>query len=144
MKSVLVFYRIDSDLIFDLAINDIWTDFVIAKAEGVSCSNVYHSELSTEELLTLVKSKDISSKLFSDINSEFETGATVMFVNPVVGNPIDGFLLSNYLSHWSSCDAKPSLINVNLILATKPREYSREYTNERRSNYFDRHDVIFH
>ena len=43
----------------------------------------------------------------------------------------------------SSCDAKPSLINVNLILATKPREYSREYTNERRSNYFDRHDVIF-
>ena len=99
MKSVLAFYRIESDLIFDMTIKDIWTDFVIAKVEGVSCSNVYHFELPTEELLTLVKSKDISSKLFSDIKSEFATGATVMFVKPVVGNPIDGFLLSNFLSH---------------------------------------------
>ena len=99
MKSVLVFYRIESDLIFDMSINDIWTDFVIAKVEGVSCSNVYHFEFSTEELLTLVKSKDNSTGLFTDIKSEFETGATVMFVNPVVGNPIDGFLLSNFLSH---------------------------------------------
>jgi|GEM_PF-6581702 len=99
IKSVLVFYRIESDLIFDMDINDIWTDFVIAKVEGVSCSNVYHFELPTEELLTLVKSKDISSKLFSDIKSEFETGATLMFVNPVVGNPIGGFLLSTFLSH---------------------------------------------
>lgn len=99
MKSVLVFYRIEDDSIFDMAINDIWTDFVISKTEGVRCTNVYHFELPTEALLTLVKSKDISSKLFSDIKSEFQTGATVMFVNPVVGNPIDGFLLNNFLSH---------------------------------------------
>ena len=99
LKSVLAFYRIESDLIFDMSINDIWTDFVIAKVEGVSCSNVYHFELPTEELLTLVKSKDISSKLFSDIKSEQDSGATVMFVSPVVGSPIDGFLLSNFLSH---------------------------------------------
>jgi len=99
IKSVLVFYRIESDLIIDMSINDIWTDFVISKVEGVSCSNVFHSELLTEELLTLVKSKDISSKLFTDIKSEFETGATIMFVNPVVGNPVDGFLLHKFLSH---------------------------------------------
>ena len=96
-KSVLVFYRIEDDSIFEMNINDIWTDFVIAKVEGVSCSNVYHFELPTEELLALVKSKVISSKLFSDIKSEFDSGATVMFVNPVVGNPIGGFLLSNFL-----------------------------------------------
>ena len=99
IKSVLVFYRIESELIFDMDIKDIWTDFVIAKVEGVSCSNVFHFELAPVELSALVKSKDISSKLFSDIKSEFETGATLMFVNPVVGNPIDGFLLSTFLSH---------------------------------------------
>jgi len=99
LKSVLTFYRIESDLIFDMAIKDIWTEFVIAKVEGVSCSNVYQFEFPTEELLTLVKSKDISSKLFSDIKSEYDSGATVMFVKPVVGNPIGGFLLSTFLSH---------------------------------------------
>ena len=99
IKSVLVFYSIEDDSIFDMAIKDIWTDFVISKIEGVRCTNVYHFELPTEELLHMVKGKDISSELFSDIKSEYELGANVMFVNPVVGNPIDGFLLSNYLSH---------------------------------------------
>ena len=61
MKSVLVFYRIESDLIFDMAINDIWTDFVISKTEGVRCTNVYHFDLPTEELLHMVKGKDITS-----------------------------------------------------------------------------------
>jgi hypothetical protein len=99
IKSALVFYRIDDDSIYDMSFNDIWTDFVMSKVEGVSCSNVYHFELPTEELLALVKSKDNSSKLFSGIKSEFDSGATVMFVNPVVGSPIDGFLLHKFLSH---------------------------------------------
>ncbi len=99
IKSALVFYRIEDKSIFDMSIKDIWTNFVVSKGEGVSCTNVFHSEFSTEELLTLVKRKDISSKLFSDINSEYDSGATVMFVNPVVGSPIDGFLLSNFLFH---------------------------------------------
>ena len=99
IKSVLVFFRIEDDSIFEMSINDIWINFVIAKVEGVSCSNVFHSELPTEELLFLVKSKDNSTGLFTDIKSEYESGANVMFVNPVVGNPIDGFLLNNFLSH---------------------------------------------
>ena len=99
IKSVLVFYSIEDDAILDMKFNDIWTDFVIAEAEGVRCTNVYHFELPTEELLHMVKGIDISSELFSDIKSEYELGANVMFVNPVVGSPIDGFLLFKFLSH---------------------------------------------
>ena len=97
-KSVLAFYRIESDLIFDMSIKDIWTNFVMSKVEGVSCSNVYHFEISTDQLLFLLKNKDISTKLFSDIKSEYDSAATVMFIQPVVGSPIDGFLLHKFLS----------------------------------------------
>ena len=99
MKSVLVFYSIENDLIFDMNIKDIWTDFVMSKAEGVRCLNVYHFELSTEELLTLFKSKDIPSELFLQIKNEYDSGANVMFINPVVGTPIDGFLLRKFFSN---------------------------------------------
>ena len=99
IKSVLVFYSIEDDSIFDMSFNDIWTDFVMSKVEGVRCLNVYHSELPTEELLDFVKSKDNSNGLFSDIKSEYESGANVMFVSPVVGSPIDGFLLHKFISY---------------------------------------------
>ena len=99
MKSVLAFYRIEDESIFNKSMKDIWNDFVISKVEGVSCSNVFHFEFSTDVLLSLLKSSDITNELLSDINSEYDLGATVMFVMPVVGNPIDGFLLSNFLSN---------------------------------------------
>ncbi len=99
IKSFLVFYSIEDDSIFSMSIKDIWTSFVISKVEGVRCSIVYHFELTTEELLTLVKSKDISSELFSNIKSEYNSGANVMFVKPAVGSPIDGFFLRKFLSH---------------------------------------------
>lgn len=100
-ESVLSFYCIDEDDISDMSINDIWTDFVISNVR-VRCSNVYHFDLPITVLLTLLKgnvfkSDDLPTKLFSDIKREYENGATVMFVKPVVGNPIDGFLLRKYL-----------------------------------------------
>jgi len=99
IKSALVFYSIKDDSIFDMNIKDIWTKFIMSKAEGVRCLNVYHFELSTEELLTLFKSKDIPSELFSQIKSEYNSGANIMFINPVVGAPIDGFLLQKFFSN---------------------------------------------
>jgi hypothetical protein len=99
LKSVLSFYRIESDLIFEMSIEDIWTGFVMSKVEGVSCSNVYHFEISTDQLLFLIKNKDYTNELFSDIKSQYDAGATVMFIKPVVGSPIDGFLLHKFFSN---------------------------------------------
>jgi hypothetical protein len=98
-KSVLAFYSIDDDSIFDMGIKEIWDDFVVSNTEGVRCINIFHSELSTEELLSLVTSIDISSKLFSDIKYEYEVEeANVMFVKPIKGSPIGGFLLDKFFS----------------------------------------------
>ena len=99
IKSALIFYSIDDDSIFNLSVKDIWVDFIESKVEGVSCNNVYHSELTPDELLSVVKSKDISSEIFAYIKSECDLGANVMFVNPIVGTPIDGFLLHEFFSH---------------------------------------------
>ena len=60
---------------------------------------MYSFELTAEELLHYVKSMDNSSELFSDIRSEFELGATIVFVKPVVGSPLGGFILRNLLSN---------------------------------------------
>lgn len=99
LKSVLSFYRIESDLIFEMSIEDIWTGFVMSKVEGVSCSNVYHFEISTDQLLFLIKNKDFTNELFSDIKTQYDAGATVMFIQPIVGSPIDGFLLHKFFSN---------------------------------------------
>jgi len=99
IKSALVFYSIEDDSIVNMSINDIWNNFIIAKREGVSCRNVFHFEASPQELLSLMKSKNIDPKLFEDIKSEFDLGAQVMFVSPVVGDPIGGFLAHNFFSH---------------------------------------------
>ena len=102
-ESVLSCYCIDEDDISDMSINDIWTDFVISDVR-VRCSNVYHFDLPITDVLAWLKSSDFkssefSSKLLSDIKREYENGATVMFVQPVVGNPIDGFVLRKFLSN---------------------------------------------
>ena len=98
-KSVLSFYSFEDDSFLNMSINDIWVDLVVSHAEGVRCRNIFHSELSTEELLSLVESIDISSKLFSDIKYEYEVEeANVMFVQPIKGSPIGGFLLHKFFS----------------------------------------------
>jgi hypothetical protein len=98
-KSALSFYRIQDPSIFEMSILDVWADFVVAKVDGVSCSNVFHFELSAEELLEYVKNIDNSNELFSDIRSEYELGAHIMFVSPLKGGPLDGFLLKKLLSN---------------------------------------------
>ena len=99
IKSVLIFYSIDDEAILNLKFKDIWEKFVIANIEGVSCRNVFHFEMSPEELSSLINSKNIPPKILKDIKSEFDLGANIMFVNPVVGEPIDGFMAHNFLSH---------------------------------------------
>ena len=99
IRSVLAFYAVDDESIFEMSIKDVWTKFVISKVDGVTCRNIFHSELTPTELLELVKNKDMSSDLFSDIKSEYDLGANVLFVSPVVGEPIDGFLIHQLLSH---------------------------------------------
>ena len=99
IKSALVFYSIESDEIHNMSINDIWQNFIIAEREGVSCRNVFHFEASPQELLSLMKSKNIAPKLSEDIKSEFDLGAKVMFVSPIAGDPIGGFLAHIFLSH---------------------------------------------
>jgi len=98
-ESVLSFYRIDDPSIFEMSILDVWAYFVVDKVEGVSCSNVHSFELTAEELLDYVKSIENSSELFSEIRSEYELGATIVFVKPVVGSPLGGFILRNLLSN---------------------------------------------
>jgi hypothetical protein len=95
---VLVFYRIESDLIFDMSIKDIWTDFVIAKVDCVSCRQVVSFEMPTAELLALVESRDYCTELFKIIKLEYDKGSNVLFVQPIMGIPIDGFLLRELLA----------------------------------------------
>jgi len=97
LKSVLVFYSIKDNTVFDMNIEDIWANYVIAKVDNVSCKNVFEFNYAPEELLSLVKSKNLNAKLLADIKSEFESGANVMFVKPVVGNPLDGFFIKDFL-----------------------------------------------
>lgn len=99
IKSALVFYSIEDDAILAMKYKDIWERFIVSKIEGVSCKNVFHSEMSPEELLSLLKSNNIPQELFENIKSEFDLGADIMFVKPVVGEPIDGFMADNFLSH---------------------------------------------
>jgi hypothetical protein len=99
IKSVILFYFIEDHSIFDTGIQDIWADFVVAKAEGVRCTNVYHTDLTPEDLLGCVNSKDNSNGLFSNIRAEYESGANIMFVNPVVGSPLAGFILHKFFAN---------------------------------------------
>lgn len=99
IKSVLVFYSIENDAILDMKFNDIWEKFVLPKIEGVSCRNVFHFESTPEELSVMLKSKNIPIEIFSSIKSEFDLGANVVFISPVVGHPIDGLLAHNFLPH---------------------------------------------
>jgi hypothetical protein len=79
---------------------EIWMKFVISNIEGVSCRNVIYFDLSPEELSSLLRGReDVAPELFEDIKGEFDRGANIMFVNPVVGGPVDGIMAHNFLGH---------------------------------------------
>jgi hypothetical protein len=94
-KSVLAFYAIPYESIIDMSIQNIWLDYVMTKADGVSCRNIFSSDLPVDDLLDLVKNIDNNFVLLSQIKEEYELGANVLFVSPVVGGPQDGFLLND-------------------------------------------------
>ena len=97
-KSVITFYSIKKDLdIAKLSYKDVWKKYVLSKTEGVSCVNIFHIDSSVEDLIKKLQPAIIDKELFEGIRSEYENDAVYMFLNPEVGEPVDGFYIETYL-----------------------------------------------
>ena len=91
-KSALTLYSIPYKEIFDLDYQEIWDQYVMSKADRVSCRNVIHTIHSPDELLDMVRKSKLTTDLLKMIKEEIELGANVFFIMPMQGNPICGFL----------------------------------------------------
>jgi len=95
-KSVLMLYSIPYKEIFDLDYQEIWGQYVMPKADDVSCRNVIHTIFSPDELLDMVGKSKLTTDLSKMIKKEIELGANVLFVNPIQGGPVGGFLTDHF------------------------------------------------
>lgn len=95
-KSALTLYSIPYKVIFDLDYQEIWNQFVMSKADRVSCRNVIHTIFSPDELLDMVVKSKLAPDLTKDLKEEFESGANVLFVVPIQGGPIGGFFANHF------------------------------------------------
>lgn len=99
-ESVLSIYSIESDVVNDYTdFLQIWDNFVAAKVQGVSCREIVNVPVPASELYKLIELRDLSEEVFETLRNEFERGANVVFIQPVVGKPIGGFFLSNLVSN---------------------------------------------
>lgn len=96
-KSVLAFYDIPGKSQFKMNFQAIWDDFIVP-SPGIRCTNVFHFEMTPDELMLKMTNKDFSSELASDIHNEFESGASVVFVQPIKGAPVGGFFVHELLT----------------------------------------------
>lgn len=98
-ESVLSIYLINSSRVYDYAdFLKIWDDFVAAKVPDVSCREIINFSVSVNELYDSITSRNFSQDTYEILKSEFEIGANVVFIQPVVGKPIGGFFLSKLVS----------------------------------------------
>ena len=95
-KSALTLYSIPYKEISDLDYREIWDQYVMSKVDGVSCRNVVHTLFSPDELLDIVEKSKLTSELSKMIKEEIELGANVLFVQPIQGSPIGGFLTDDF------------------------------------------------
>ncbi len=96
-KSVLSFYVIPGKLFLKLNFKAIWEDFVDAP-NSARCTNVFHFDMTTDELMNMLRNRDFSSELLNDIRVESDSGANVVFISPVKGAPLDGFFIHELLN----------------------------------------------
>jgi hypothetical protein len=96
-RSCLVFYEISDDRISDMDFNEIWNNFVIAKIDGVRCSNVIAFMLTPENLLEHLSGEKGNTSIIKLLEDELEAAANIVFVKPVKGRPISGFSIKEVL-----------------------------------------------
>lgn len=95
-KSALTLYSIPYKEIFDLGYMEIWSQYVMSKADRVSCRNVVYTIYSPDELLDMVVKSKLALDLTKGLKEEFESGANVLFVKPIQGGPIGGFFANHF------------------------------------------------
>jgi hypothetical protein len=91
-KSALTLYSIPYKEIFDLDYQEIWDQYVVSKTDDVSCRNVVHTIYSPAVLLEMFEKSKLTTDLLKVIKEEIKFGANVLFVKPIQGGPIGGFL----------------------------------------------------
>ena len=96
-KSALTLYSIPYKEIFDLDYQEIWDQYVMSKADRVSCRNVIHTIHKPDELLDMLEKSELTIELSKMIKEEIKLGANVLFVKPIKGGPIGG-LLTDHLN----------------------------------------------
>ncbi|MEY4318021.1 MAG: hypothetical protein RI902_1829 [Pseudomonadota bacterium] len=96
-KSVLSFYVIPGKFFLKLNFKAIWEDFVDAP-NSARCTNVFHFDMTTDELMNMLRNRDFSSELLNDIRVESDSGSNVVFISPVKGAPLDGFFIHELLN----------------------------------------------
>ena len=91
-KSVLTLYSIPYKAILDMDYQEIWHQYVMSKVDDVSCRNVVHTIFKPNDLLDMFEKSKLSTDLLKIIKKEIELGANVLFIKPMQGGPIGGFL----------------------------------------------------
>ena len=95
-KSALTLYSIPYKEISDLDYREIWDQYVMSKVDGVSCRNVIHTIHSPDELLDMLEKSELPTELSKMIKEEIKSGANVLFVKPIQGDPKGGFLTDHF------------------------------------------------
>jgi len=95
-KSVLTLYSIPYKAILDMDYQEIWDQYVMSKADRVSCRNVIHTIHSPDELLDMLEKSELPTELSKMIKEEIKSGANVLFVQPIQGDPKGGFLTDHF------------------------------------------------
>jgi hypothetical protein len=91
-KSVLTLYSIPYKEICNLKYQEIWDQYVMSKVDDVSCRNVVHTIFKPTDLLNMFERSKLTRELSKMIKEEIELGANVLFIKPMQGGPIGGFL----------------------------------------------------
>lgn len=96
--SVITFYSFGDVDVAGLSFREIWDNFVIVKCEGLKCHNVVSVSTGPKNLAAILANIcDDDDYLLPGIYSESVAGAVYMFIQPVIGTPIDGYMIKEYL-----------------------------------------------
>jgi len=96
--SVLSFYQIDERALRKMDPTQIWVELIATNRREASCKNIYSFKISPEQLLAEISSGRISDELLSDIRREYENGANLVFIQPIVGSPLGGLFIEDLIS----------------------------------------------
>lgn len=101
-KSVLTFYYAENAYEDNFDYKWVFNRIVTKQADGIRCINVYHCDMSVTKLASWIKNLSADDHgLLESIKLEQECGAIFMFVAPVVGEPIAGYLIEEFLAMYS-------------------------------------------